>query len=144
MMNAWNEAAAREEEINQELMDELMDAQMTFEQEVMQAQQTFENELTQNGAMADWEALEDKINRDMQAMRKFSNRVQLLRTRTAVMERANAKMNMNLARMSEEMAANPPNPEEWDAMKTKLTDWSTRYDDIAERARPHEELRNNK
>lgn len=30
-MNAWNEAAAREEEINQELMDELMDAQMTFE-----------------------------------------------------------------------------------------------------------------
>jgi len=58
------------------------------------------------------------------------------------MQRAQVKMNMNLARVSEEMARNPPNAAEWDAIKTKLVDWSSRYESIAERAKPHEERRN--
>ena len=58
------------------------------------------------------------------------------------MQRAQTKLNMNLARMSEEMAHNPPNAQEWDAMKTKLVDWMSRYESIAERAKPHEDRRN--
>lgn len=38
---------------------------MEFEEEIMQAERNFEEELTQNGVVADWEALEAKINADL-------------------------------------------------------------------------------
>ena len=41
----------------------------------MDAEHNFEEELTQNGVVDDWKALEDKIEKDLQAMRKFSTRV---------------------------------------------------------------------
>jgi hypothetical protein len=46
---------------------------------------------------------------------------------------------MNLARISEEMARNSPNPDEVDAIKTKVIDWMTRYEDIVDRVTPLEE-----
>jgi len=115
---------------------------MEFEEEVMDAEHNFEEELTQNGVVADWEALEDKIDADMAAMKKFNTKAVSLKRRQAIAQRAQIKLNMNLARVSEEMARNPPNAAEWDAIKTKLVDWSSRYESIAERARPHEERRN--
>jgi|TARA_B110000285_G_scaffold34428_1_gene36575 hypothetical protein len=35
-------------------MDDLIEAQMEFEEEVMHAEHDFEEELTQNGVVADW------------------------------------------------------------------------------------------
>lgn len=58
------------------------------------------------------------------------------------MQRANTQRNMNLARVSEEMARNSPSPAEWDAIKTKLIDWTTRWHDIAVRVNPIEQRRN--
>ena len=142
MMQAWERAEREEQQINEEMIDELIEAQMKFEDEVMDAEHNFEEELTQNGVVADWEALEDKIDADMAAMKKFNQKTISLKRRQAVMQRAQIKLNMNLARVSEEMARNPPNADEWDAIKTKLIDWTSRYESIAERAKPHEERRN--
>lgn len=112
---------------------------MEFEDEVVDAEHNFQEELTQNGVIADWEALEDKIERDMQSMKSFNTRVVHLKRRQAVVQRANVKLNMNLARVSEEMARNSPNPAEVDAIKTKVIDWMTRYEDIVDRVTPLEE-----
>jgi hypothetical protein len=80
----------------------------------------------------------------MQAMKKFNTRVVSLKRRHAVVQRAQVKLNMNLARVSEEMSRNSPNPAELDALKVKVIDWTTRYESIAERVEPIEETRNNK
>merc|ERR1719472_746096 len=56
-------------------------------------------------------------------MKKFNTKAVSLKRRQAIAQRAQIKLNMNLARVSEEMARNPPNAAEWDAIKTKLVDW---------------------
>ena len=44
-MHAWEKAVREEEQINNHLMDELIEAQMEFEEELMQAEHNFEEEL---------------------------------------------------------------------------------------------------
>lgn len=70
------------------MIEDLIEAQEEFEDEVMDAEHNFEEELTQNGVIADWEALEDKIERDMQSMKRFNTRVVHLKRRHAVVQRA--------------------------------------------------------
>lgn len=135
-MQAWDRAEKEEQEINQEMMDDLIAAQHDFEDEVMDAEHNFEEELHQNGVVADWEALEDKVEADMQAMKKFHDRVTLIKQRHQIMQRAQVKLNTNLAMISDEMAHNSPDPEEFDAIKVKVTDWMSRFESIEERARP--------
>ena len=142
IMHAWERAVREEEQINNHMMDELIEAQMEFEEELMQAEHNFEEELNQNGTVADVKALEDKIEADLRTMKKFNKRVMSLKRRQEVMARANTKMYVNLGKISEEMARNPPKPAEWDAMKVKLVDWATRWEALAEKVKPIEDRRN--
>jgi hypothetical protein len=135
-VQAWDRAEREEQEINQEMIEDLVEAQHDFEDEVMDAEHNFEEELHQNGVVADWEALEDKVHADMEAMTKFHTRVTNLKKRHQIMQRAQVKLNMNLARMSDGMAHNSPDPQEFDAMKVKITDWMARFEAIEEEARP--------
>lgn len=109
----------------------------------MDAEQNFEEELTENGVIDALEALEDKINQDMAAMQRFNTRVVSLQRRQSVVARAQSRLNMNLARISDEMANNSPNAAEVDAIKTKILDWATRYQSIIERVTPMAERRDN-
>ena len=54
MVRAWQRAEEEENRVNEKLMDDLIEAQMEFEEEVMHAEHDFEEELTQNGVVADW------------------------------------------------------------------------------------------
>lgn len=142
MVQAWERAVREEEQINNHMIEELIEAQQEFEEEIMHAEHTFEEELQQNGTVADVKALEDKIDADLRTMKKFNKRVMSLKRRQEVMARANTKMYVNLGKVSEEMARNPPKPAEWDAMKVKLVDWATRWETLAEKVKPIEDRRN--
>lgn len=78
----------------------------------------------------------------MQAMKKFNTKVVSLKRRQVIVQRAQVKLNTNLARVSDEMSRNSPNPAEVDAVKTKVIDWMTRYENIVEQVTPYEDKRN--
>lgn len=78
----------------------------------------------------------------MQAMKKFNTKVVSLKRRQVIVQRAQVKLNTNLARVSNEMARNSPNPAEVDAVKTKVIDWMTRYENIVDQVTPYEDKRN--
>lgn len=69
-------------------------------------------------------------------MKKFSDRVISLKKRHAVLKKASFKLNTNLARMSDEMAHNSPKPEEYDAIKVKVTEWMGRFEAITDKVAP--------
>jgi len=69
-------------------------------------------------------------------MKKFSDRVISLKKRHAVLKKASFKLNTNLARVSDEMAHNSPKPEEYDAVKVKVTEWMGRFEAIADKVAP--------
>lgn len=142
IVQAWEKAEKEEQEINEEMIDDLMKAQAEFEAEVMEAEHNFEEELTQNGVVDDWKALEDKVEADMNAMKKFKSKVSLIKRRHQIAQRAQVKLNTNLAKMSDELAHNSPDAAEWDAAVTKMKDWMTRYEKIVEQVEPLEARRN--
>jgi hypothetical protein len=142
IVQAWEKAEKEEQEINEEMIDDLMKAQAEFEDEVMDAEHNFEEELTQNGVVDDWKALEDKVEADMNAMKKFKSKVSLIKRRHQVAQRAQVKLNTNLAKMSDELTNNSPNAAEFDAGVTKMKDWMTRYENIVEQVEPLEARRN--
>jgi hypothetical protein len=142
IVQAWEKAEKEEQEINEEMIDDLMKAQAEFEDEVMDAEHNFEEELTQNGVVDDWKALEDKVDADMNAMKKFKSKVSLIKRRHQVAQRAQVKLNTNLAKMSDELANNSPDAAEFDAAVTKMKDWMTRYEKIVEQVEPLETRRN--
>ena len=74
IVRAWKKAEQEEQEINEDLMEDLVEAQEDYEKEVMRAEHNFEEELTQNGVVADWEAFEKKVEADLNAMKKLSTK----------------------------------------------------------------------
>jgi hypothetical protein len=119
-----------------------MEEQKKFEKHVMKSQAAFEKAITNNGAVADWEALGKKIESDVQKMEAMYIRVQELRNRVVIVNKASDKLAVSLGAVSDEMRKNRPVPEEVDACNTMVVDWVERYEAIVAKVQPEEERRN--
>jgi hypothetical protein len=95
-----------------------------------------EETLTNNGAIADWEALEDQVEADMNTMENMIKRVRLMQRRNDLHRRASAKLATNLGALSDEMRANATTAEQEDACRTMVISWVQQYEAIMETAQP--------
>jgi len=100
---AFESHQAAEQRTNERLVDDLVDAQVDFEEEVQEANEELEEDLTANGVIADAEALEDRIQSEMEAFEQ--NMASIRRSSKALRSRRATRVQSLTATIDTEGAA---------------------------------------
>ena len=89
IVDAYNKMEVADEKVFFELVDELEKAQDDFVKDLTRAEERFERILHSNGAVADFEALGDQIEKDLQRMEQMHSVI--MKMKPAVVKAAKAE-----------------------------------------------------
>jgi len=140
IMEEYEQHQENDERITNRLMEDVVDAQEDWERDARNADERLMSDLEEDGVFDAWEALGDQIKADMEWMETNMRRVR----RSTQALKARAARTQSLATTAAEAQAEMPTAEEIDAAKATLADWMNRAGDIAERATPAHDVRDQK